>query len=84
MLERYFKSEKDFNEYLDKTYDPEAFEQSFERFLNSLISSSSTLNIKVNNFRNNEDISDNASVYEITNNLNNKTIFGYEDSFSFC
>lgn len=33
MLERYFKSEKEFDEYLDRTYDPEAFERSFEEFL---------------------------------------------------
>lgn len=33
MLERYFESEKGFKEYLDKTYDPETFERSFEEFL---------------------------------------------------
>ena len=33
MLERYFESEKVFKEYLDKTYDPETFERSFEEFL---------------------------------------------------
>lgn len=31
MLERYFKSEQEFNEYLDKTYDPEKFEASVMR-----------------------------------------------------
>ena len=50
MLERYFKSEQEFNDYLDKTYDPDAFEQSFERFLNSLMSSIYLFDIKVNNF----------------------------------
>ena len=33
MLERYFGSEKEFDEYLDRTYDPETFERSFYKFL---------------------------------------------------
>lgn len=40
MLERYFKTQQDFDQYLDKTYDPDTFEKSFQRFLNSLVSSS--------------------------------------------
>lgn len=64
MLERYFKTKQDFDKYLDKTYDPDTFEKSFEQFLNSLVSSSSTLDIKVNNFNNNEDITNNTSVYK--------------------
>lgn len=40
MLERYFKTKQDFDKYLDKTYDPDTFEKSFEQFLNSLVSSS--------------------------------------------
>lgn len=83
MLERYFKNKQDFDKYLDKTYDPDKFEKSFEQFLNSLVSSSYTLDIKVNNFNNNEDITNNTSVYKMVNNLNNKTIFENEDSFSF-
>ncbi|CDI61393.1 hypothetical protein [Lactobacillus helveticus] len=83
MLERYFKTKQDFDKYLDKTYDPDTFEKSFEQFLNSLVSSSYTLDIKVNNFNNNEDITNNTSVYKMVNNLNNKTIFENEDSFSF-
>lgn len=51
MLERYFKTQQDFDKYLDKTYDPDTFEKSFEQFLNSLVSSSYTLDIKVNNFK---------------------------------
>ena len=83
MLERYFKNKQDFDKYLDKTYDPDTFEKSFEQFLNSLVSSSYTLDIKVNNFNNNEDIRNNTSGYKMVNNLNNKTIFENEDSFSF-
>lgn len=83
MLERYFKTKQDFDKYLDKTYDPDTFEKSFEQFLNSLVSSSYTLDIKVNNFNNNEDITNNTSVYKMVNDLNNKTIFENEDSFSF-
>ena len=83
MLERYFKTKQDFDKYLDKTYDPDTFEKSFEQFLNSLVSSSYTLDIKVNNFNNNEDITNNTSVYKMVDNLNNKTIFENEDSFSF-
>lgn len=83
MLERYFKTKQDFDKYLDKTYDPDTFEKSFEQFLNLLVSSSYTLDIKVNNFNNNEDIINNTSVYKMVNNLNNKTIFENEDSFSF-
>lgn len=83
MLERYFKTKQDFDKYLDKTYDPDTFEKSFEQFLNSLVSSSYTLDIKVNNFNNNEDITNNTSVYKMVNNLNDKTIFENEDSFSF-
>ncbi|MBB1069363.1 hypothetical protein H5S40_04230 [Limosilactobacillus sp. RRLNB_1_1] len=83
MLERYFKSEQDFNEYLDRTYDPVSFEHSFEHFLNSLASSAHTfdVNVKVNNFRN---IVDSISTYKLTNNLTDKTISKNEDSFSFC
>lgn len=62
MLERYFKTKQDFDKYLDKTYDPDTFEKSFEQFLNSLVSSSYTLDIKVNNFNNNEDITNNTSL----------------------
>ena len=51
MLERYFKTQQDFDKYLDKAYDPDTFEKSFEQFLNSLVSSSYTLDIKVNNFK---------------------------------
>ena len=83
MLERYFKTKQDFDKYLDETYDPDAFEKSFEQFLNSLVSSSYILDIKVNNFNNNEDITNNTSVHKILNNLNNKTIFQSEHSFSF-
>lgn len=36
LLERHFKSEQNFNEYLDQTYDPNQVEQSFTQFLNSL------------------------------------------------
>lgn len=83
MLERYFKSEQEFNDYLDKTYDPDAFEQSFERFLNSLMSSIYLFDIKVNNFKSNESIADSsATTYKILDN--SKTIFRHEDSFSFC
>ena len=64
MLERYFKTKQDFDKYLDKTYDPDTFEKSFEQFLDSLVSSSYTLDIKVNNFNNNEDITNNTSVYK--------------------
>ena len=78
MLERYFKTKQDFDKYLDKTYDPDTFEKSFEQFLNSLVSSSYTLDIKVNNFNNNKDITNNTSVYKMVNNLNNKTIFENE------
>ena len=53
MLERYFKTQQDFDKYLDKTYDPDTFEKSFEQFLNSLVSPSYTLDIKVNNFKKN-------------------------------
>ena len=36
MLEKYFKSKKEFNEYLDKTYNPINFERSFYKFLEQL------------------------------------------------
>lgn len=36
MLEHYFKTRKEFNNYLDQTYDPDKFEQDFEQFLNKL------------------------------------------------
>lgn len=73
MLERYFKTKQAFDKYLDKTYDPGTFEKSFEQFLNLLVSSSYTLDIKFNSFNNNEDITNNTSVYKVANNLNNKT-----------
>lgn len=38
MLEKYFKSKKEFNDYLDKTYDPVDFERSFYNFLEQLYS----------------------------------------------
>lgn len=39
MLEKYFKSKKEFNEYLDKTYNPIDFERSFYNFLEQLYGS---------------------------------------------
>ena len=36
MLEKYFKSKKEFNDYLDKTYNPVDFERSFYNFLEQL------------------------------------------------
>lgn len=86
MLEKYFKSEKEFNEYLNKTYNPETFEKSFEQFLNSLISSPFDLNVTVNNFKNNEEIVDSASLYKATylDNLNSEAVSKVKDSFTFC
>lgn len=37
MLEQYFKTKEDFDQYLDDTYDEEKFEDNFEKFLNKLI-----------------------------------------------
>lgn len=37
LLERYFKSKQDFADYLDRTYNPDKFEQPFAQFLNSLV-----------------------------------------------
>ena len=36
MLEQYFKTRQEFDEYLDQTYDSDKFEQDFEQFLNKL------------------------------------------------
>lgn len=36
MLEKYFPTRQDFNNELDKAYDPIKFEQSFEKFLNEI------------------------------------------------
>lgn len=36
MLEKYFPTRQDFDDYLDKTYVPIKFEQSFEKFLNEI------------------------------------------------
>ena len=36
MLEKYFPTRQNFNNYLDKTYDPIKFEQSFGKFLNEI------------------------------------------------
>lgn len=36
MLEKYFKSKKEFKDYLDKTYNPVSFERSFYNFLEQL------------------------------------------------
>lgn len=36
MLEKYFPTRQDFDDYLNKTYDPINFEQGFEKFLNEL------------------------------------------------
>ena len=36
MLEKYFPTRQDFDDYLDKTYDPIKFEQGFEKFLNEI------------------------------------------------
>lgn len=36
MLEQYFKTRKEFDEYLDQTYDSDKFEKGFEQFLNKL------------------------------------------------
>lgn len=38
MLEKYFKSKEEFNDYLDKTYNPNQFERSFYNFLEQLYS----------------------------------------------
>ena len=80
MLERYFKTKQDFDKYLDKTYDPDTFEKSFEQFLNSLVSSSYTLDIKVNNFNNNEDITNNTSVYKKDHLEETKTPYDPDDA----
>lgn len=36
MLEKYFKSKEEFNDYLDKTYNPEQFEHYLNNFLEQL------------------------------------------------
>lgn len=36
MLEKYFKSKKEFNDYLDKTYNPNQFERYLNNFLEQL------------------------------------------------
>ena len=36
MLEKYFKSKKEWTDYLDKTYNPIDFERSFYNFLEQL------------------------------------------------
>ena len=36
MLERYFHSEKEFNKWLDATYNPEEFKRSFTKFLRKI------------------------------------------------
>lgn len=36
MLEKYFPTRKDFNNYLNKTYAPIKFEQGFAKFLNEI------------------------------------------------
>lgn len=36
MLEKYFPTRQNFNDYLDKAYAPIKFEQSFEKFLNEI------------------------------------------------
>lgn len=36
MLEKYFKNTQEFQKHLDKTYDPETFEKSFQQFLELL------------------------------------------------
>ena len=36
MLEKYFPTRQDFDDYLDKTYAPIKFEQSFEKFLKEI------------------------------------------------
>lgn len=36
MLEKYFPTRQDFDDYLDKTYDPIKFEQDFGKFLNEI------------------------------------------------
>lgn len=36
MLEKYFPTRQDFDDYLDKTYAPIKFEQGFEKFLKEI------------------------------------------------
>lgn len=36
MLEKYFPTRQDFDDYLNKTYDPIKFEQGFGKFLNEM------------------------------------------------
>lgn len=36
MLEKYFKSKKEFNDYLNKTYNPDQFERYLNKFLEQL------------------------------------------------
>lgn len=36
MLEKYFPTRQDFDDYLDKTYTPIKFEQGFEKFLKEI------------------------------------------------
>lgn len=36
MLEKYFKTEQEFQNHLNKTYNPETFEKSFQQFFESL------------------------------------------------
>lgn len=38
MLEKYFKSKEEFNDYLDKTYNPNQFEHYLNNFLEQLYS----------------------------------------------
>ena len=60
MLERYYKSKQDFEEFLDKTYDP----ASFLKFIESFVSLPYEVKTRANNFR-----------YEdITNNIINTII----------
>lgn len=80
MLERYYKSKQEFEEILDKNYNPSAFLD----FIESFISLSYEIKTRTNNFKH-EDIKTNSSIYETQsfNKLNSETVFVDEDSFLF-
>ncbi|MDM8332043.1 MULTISPECIES: hypothetical protein [Limosilactobacillus] len=80
MLERYYKSKQDFEEFLDKTYDP----ASFLKFIESFVSLPYEVKTRANNFRY-EDITNNSSIYKThsLNKLNSETVFVKEGSFLF-
>lgn len=80
MLERYYKSKQEFEEILDKNYNPSAFLD----FIESFIPLSYEIKTRTNNFKH-EDIKTNSSIYETQsfNKLNSETVFVDEDSFLF-